>query len=359
MAEPSAAARKAPVDFYLPDLCAPARVLGTVLTTEFVALLVTISRLGIAGPFWVDFGRNSMLLIWVALPTAGLLCVLRPHFARLRVPTATALILLALFAVTLTVSETAWWGAWLLTAPPGSPPPPSARHAAYTLGNCVFSLIAGGMLLRYFYVSDEGRRHIEASARARIDALQARIRPHFLYNSMNTIASLTRSDPAAAERAVEDLADLFRASLSEARPLVRMSDELELARTYERIELLRLGERLHVDWRVDAAASDAWVPGMFLQPLLENAIHHGIERLPAGGTVTVTVQRTDAGIDIEVDNPLIDSMSARPGNRIALANLRERLTLLYAGGAHFEADDTAGRFVVRLHLPPIEPAAAP
>jgi two-component system sensor histidine kinase AlgZ len=345
------------VDFYLPDLCVPTRVLGTILTTELVALLVTIARLGNAGGFWGDFARNSLLLIWIALPAAGLLCVLRPLCARLAVPAATALAMSSLLAITLLVSEVAWWGARLIAGPLSSLPPIGNSHAGFTLGNCVFVLIAGGMLLRYFFISDQRRRHLESSARARVDALQARIRPHFLYNSMNTIAALTRSDPVAAERAIEDLADLFRASLAETRALVRFSEELEVARTYERIERLRLRERLHVDWRVDPAAADAWVPCMFLQPLLENAIHHGIENLPAGGTVTITAQRTDAGTNIVVENPVAADAATRPGHGIALDNLRERLALMYEGGAQLHAEAGTGRFVVRLHVPPIDPQA--
>src|SRR5690606_35547004 len=115
--------------------------------------------------------------------------------------------------------------------------------------------------------------------------LQARIRPHFLFNSMNTIASLTRSNPEQAEQAIEDLADLFRASLGDAHTQISLEDELEIARTHQRIEQLRLGDRLRVSWDIDGLPPRAQVPCLIVQPLLENAVYHGIEMLPAGGTV--------------------------------------------------------------------------
>ncbi len=123
-----------------------------------------------------------------------------------------------------------------------------------------------GLALRYFYVSRQWRRNIEIQSRARVHALQARIRPHFLYNSMNTIAALTRSDPAAAEQAVTDLADLFRANLNEKRSQIPLKEELEVARIYQRIEQLRLGERLRVAWHVQDLPMRALVPSLLVQP---------------------------------------------------------------------------------------------
>ena len=144
------------------------------------------------------------------------------------------------------------------------------------------------LALRYFYVTHEWRHNVELQAKARVHALQARIRPHFLFNSMNTIAALTRSNPARAEEAVQDLAELFRANLNEKRSQIPLAEEIDVARTYQRMEQLRLGDRLRVDWKVDSLPTDALVPGLTLQPLLENAIYHGVEPRPDGGVVTVT-----------------------------------------------------------------------
>ena len=193
--------------------------------------------------------------------------------------------------------------------------------------NVWIGLIVTGLALRYFYVSHQWRRSIELRAAARVHALQARIRPHFLFNSMNTIAALTRSNPSRAEQAVQDLADLFRATLSDKRDTITLAEELEVARTYQRMEQLRLGERLQVQWNIDALPDAApWCPACMLQPLLENAIYHGIEPRAEGGTVTITG---------EVSGGLVTHRGAqsagsgarrmREGNRLALANIRERL----------------------------------
>ena len=162
-----------------------------------------------------------------------------------------------------------------------------ASTGRFLLPNVGIAAIVGALALRYFHVAHEWRRSVELEARSRIRALQARIRPHFLFNSMNTIASLTRSDPARAEEAIEDLSDLFRVSLSEARAQITLREELEVARIYQRIEQLRLGDRLQVRWKVADLPAEAIVPSLLLQPLLENAIGHGIEPLPEGGTVTI------------------------------------------------------------------------
>ena len=360
MSESPATAKDTAPAFYIPDLCASRRVLGIVLTAELIAVLLASARLGLAGTFWEDLARTSIFLLWIGLGSAGVLCGLRLQLARVGVATGSALALTLILAVTGVVSELAWWAGTLGFDLRSGEATPAADHVAFVLGNLSLSLIIGGIVLRYFYVSDQWRRNVEGEAHARIDALQARIRPHFLYNSMNTIAALTRSNPAQAERAVEDLADLFRANLSESRNIVRLSEELEVARTYERIEQLRLGERLKVEWRVEGLPDDALVPGMFLQPLLENAIYHGIERLPGGGTVTVAARRTGAATEIVVDNPLPvgPSGDSRAGNRIALANLRERLALLYGSGASLDTDERPGRFVARLRFPDLPPEAS-
>src|SRR6201994_1893394 len=191
-------------------------------------------------------------------------------------------------------------------------------------------------------------------ATARVHALQARIRPHFLFNSMNTIAALTRTNPELAEQAVQDLADLFRANLNEQRNVLRLEEELEVAHTYQRIEELRLGERLNVDWKIDALPRDALVPGLMLQPLLENAIYHGIEPRPDGGTVTVTGDVAGRLITIVVRNPVGDVRSQREGNRLALANIRERLGLLYGERGLVKSGRFDNEFIVTLRFPHVE-----
>jgi two-component system sensor histidine kinase AlgZ len=224
----------------------------------------------------------------------------------------------------------------------------------FLLRNVCIGFVVTAVALRYFYVTHEWRRNIEMQAAARVHALQARIRPHFLFNSMNTIASLTRSDPVLAEQTVQDLADLFRASLSDQRNTITLEKECEVARTYQRIEQLRLGERLSVDWKIDSLPRNALVPGLMLQPLLENAIYHGIEPQADGGTVTVTGELASGLITIVVRNPVGEGQNEREGNRLALANIRERLGLMYGRQGLVKSGRYDSEYIVTLRFPHIE-----
>ncbi len=171
---------------------------------------------------------------------------------------------------------------------------------------------------------------------------------------MNTIASLTRSDPQRAEQAVQDLADLFRANLSEKRNVITLEEELEVVRTYQRIEQLRLGSRLQVSWNIEPLPRNALVPGLMLQPLLENAIYHGVEPQPGGGTVTIVGELSGGLITIVVRNPVLPQESERDGNRLALANIRERLALMYGERGLVKAGRFDQEYIVTLRFPHIE-----
>jgi two-component system sensor histidine kinase AlgZ len=340
--------------FYLPNLCEPRMVLVVVLIAELVAVLLAIARVGVTESLLLDLGRTSLFMLWIGLGSAAALCYLRPHLAKLGVVRGSAAALGLLMLVTAIVSEAAWRGATLGLYDFDDR---DGGHAAFLAGNLLICAIVGAVGLRYFYVTHEWRRNVEREARSRVEALQARIRPHFLYNSMNTIAALTRSDPERAETAVEDLADLFRFNLQEQRAEVTLAEELEVARTYERIERLRLGARLAVEWRVEGVPPGTPVPTLLIQPLLENAIYHGIERLPGGGTVLVEIRGSGHRIDLSVSNPRAADGAApgRTGNRIAVANIRERLALAYPGEASLDAGDDGDRFVVRVRLPLRDP----
>ena len=225
-------------------------------------------------------------------------------------------------------------------------------HWTFLVRNAGITFVVTALALRYFYVTHEWRHNVELQARARVHALQARIRPHFLFNSMNTIAALTRSNPARAEEAVQDLADLFRANLNEKRNQIALAEEIDVARTYQRMEQLRLGDRLRVDWKVDSLPADALVPGLTLQPLLENAIYHGIEPRPDGGVVTVTGEFNKGMITIVVRNPVPPAnLTVRDGNRLALANIKERLDLMYGERATVKAGRFDEEYIVTLRFP--------
>jgi two-component system, LytTR family, sensor histidine kinase AlgZ len=340
----------------LPDFCAARAVLAVVLIVTLTAIVLAVARQSSGLGFWLDLARSSLFLLWAGMGSAAALCLLRVRLASLPLAAASALALGSVLAVIAVVSVgVLWLGSSALLGPRASNlllPVAPQRFFAANLG---IGAIVGALALRYFYVSGEWRRNVELQAQARMRALQARIRPHFLFNSMNTIAALTRSDPARAEEAVEDLADLFRANLNEKRSRITLKEELEVARIYQRIEQLRLGERLHVIWDVADLPMRALVPGLLMQPLLENAIYHGIEPRATGGIVTVSGSLDGDMVGLTVRNPLPEAgEAAHSGNRIALENIRERMELIYPGRSSVEANRVGDEYLVRLRFPYVE-----
>ena len=187
-----------------------------------------------------------------------------------------------------------------------------------------------------------------AHADARLAELQARIRPHFLFNTLNTATALVRVDPAGAEAMLEDLSDLFRAALAEARTAT-LGAELAVARQYLAIEQRRFGERMRIDFDLDPAADRAVVPSLLLQPLVENAVHHGVESLREGAWISVRTHASRGAATVEIENNV--GGATRAGSGMALANVRERLRLLHDLDGRFDARREGDRFVVRLGIP--------
>jgi two-component system sensor histidine kinase AlgZ len=344
--------------FYLPDFCTSRVTLAIVLIVELTAVVLTLARQS-AVDFWTDLVRSSLFLLWVGLVSAGLLCALRRWLVRLSVPAGSAAVLALITAVVASVSVGAWLiGRTQLVLDAGGTPLFPREAGSFAVRNVWIGLIVTGLALRYFYMAHEWRRSVELRAAARVHALQARIRPHFLFNSMNTIAALTRSNPPRAEAAVQDLADLFRATLSDKRDTITIAEELEVARTYQRMEQLRLGPRLQVEWKTDPLPPNALVPSLMIQPLLENAIYHGIEPRAEGGTVTITGEVAGGLVTIVVRNPLDPAPGMREGNRLALANIRERLSLMYGESGLMKSGRFDAEYIVTLRFPLVEKPVA-
>lgn len=205
--------------------------------------------------------------------------------------------------------------------------------------------------LLIYWFGLRSRAQAPALAEARLSALTARIRPHFFFNSLNAVLGIMRDDPRRAESALEELAELFRALMRDNRELTLLSEEIALARKYLDIERLRLGERLQVVWTVDACPPDALAPPLLLQPLLENAVYHGIEPMAEPGEIHVGIKNTSDGVRIEIDNPVTANREPRPGNHMAMENLRERLMLFYDLEARLETRQAGGRYWVCVDLP--------
>lgn len=336
---------------YLPDFCGVRMAITVILTGELLAIVLTLANGGVHQSRFQTLALHSLFIQWVALSCVAILCLLRSRLNRLADIWSTLLSYLTILAVTVLVTEVAWW---LLHAMPAGSLGLSmdANHAQLLVRSVGISSIVSALALRYFYVQHQWRRHVQAEAEARLQALQARIRPHFLFNCMNTIASLTRREPALAEQAIEDLADLFRLSLQETQSWLTLAEEFDICRRYLRTEQLRLGERLQVNWQTEALPADACVPALLIQPLLENAVYHGIEPLAAGGRIDILGQRDGERLTVTIENPLAPGVTLHNhGNRLAQDNIRQRLESVFANRAALEIDQADDRYRVRLTFP--------
>lgn len=341
--------------YYLPDFCTSRAALAIVLIVELTALVVALARQDNDIGFWLELSRSSLLLMWIGLTGTAALCWSGRYLRNMTAAQVSLTSLGLIGAVITAISALVYWGGRSGAVESFGITSLFPEHfGEFTLRNLAIGLVVTTLALRYFYVAHEWQRNIEMQARARVHALQARIRPHFLFNSMNTIASLTRTDPALAESAVQDLADLFRANLSEKRNTITLSEELEVSRIYQRIEELRLGDRLRVEWHISQLPMKALVPGLLLQPLLENAIYHGVEPQPGGGVVTVSGELSGGLVTVVVRNRVTDRQNDREGNKLALANIRERLTLMYGERALVKAGRFDDEYIVTLRFPHVE-----
>jgi two-component system sensor histidine kinase AlgZ len=227
------------------------------------------------------------------------------------------------------------------------------RVSAEPVPSMARSLILSGLIAAALlgYLRLLAKAYSPALVEARLQALQARIRPHFLFNSLNAVLSLIRRDPKRAERALEDLADLFRTLMSEPRQFVRLADEIALLERYAGLEQLRLGDRLRITWELDAAPSDALLPPLVLQPLLENAVFHGVEPGTATGEVLVRIERRGDRVLARIENPYVEEQQRRAGNRMALENIRERLALFFDAEALIRTSANGARYRVEIEMP--------
>ncbi|MBI5428840.1 MAG: histidine kinase [Nitrosomonadales bacterium] len=263
--------------------------------------------------------------------------------------------------------------------------------AIYYLGNRIFDPVGGNdnyfnaaryglfaitvcaLLLLYFWLRSQALS--SALHDARLQALRARIRPHFLFNTINTVLSIIRTQPREAETALENMADLFRMAMSDMQDLVPIHKEIQLSRQYAELEQLRMGERLGISWKIEGVPQDALIPPLLLQPLLENAVYHGIEPLPKGGNIDIVLRCNGDEVQIRVENPCaphnvrqrmddttgsynLANLSLQPtdkkphkGNKMALHNIRERLALLFDSEARYKVETGKDFYRVEIVLP--------
>jgi two-component system, LytTR family, sensor histidine kinase AlgZ len=221
------------------------------------------------------------------------------------------------------------------------------------------TLAAGGVgaVLAYFHTL--GRALSPAVTEARLQALQARIRPHFLFNAINGVLGVLRYEPKRAENALEDLAELFRALMKDNKEMRSLHDEIVLTRQYLDLEKLRLGNRLSVEWRIDKMPSEAMVPALILQPIAENAVYHGIEPSNQPGLIEIEAVRKRNDVIVTVRNPFVEHAGKHHGgNKMAMGNIRERLALHFDAEARMIAGPRDGRWQVQIVLPYVAPGEA-
>lgn len=333
---------------YLPDFCAATTVLVIVLVAELVAIVLTLAAHNVPGTFLTELAKMSMFIQWLALLSAALLCRSRGWLESIGGVRAFVIAFFMLEVLCLLMAEITWQA----TSKYGLSVVISDTHAGFVMRTFAVSSIVVALTMRYLYVASEWRRSIVLEAQSRVSALQALIRPHFLFNSMNTIASLTRSDPRQAEEAVEDLADLLRANLGGPKDRTTLKQELEVAAIYQRIEKLRLGDRLSVRWDIETLPMRSLIPSLTIQPLLENAIYHGIELLPDGGEVVVTGTRDGDNLCIRIANPVVaGKQSEKDGHHMAMSNIKQRFDLAYGARGSVTVEEKSDEFSVTLLFP--------
>ena len=213
----------------------------------------------------------------------------------------------------------------------------------------LITALATALILYYFHL--RSRALSPALSEARLQALQARIRPHFLFNSINAVLSLIRQETKRAEAALEDLADLFRVLMADNRELTTLEREVELTRQYLSLEQLRLGERLRVDWHIDNMPGEALIPPLVLQPLVENAVYHGIEPSLELGVIDINAYKSRNEVHLVLRNPYRRDGSHHSGNKMALANIRERLSLHFDAEAGLRTTVTDNAYQVHIVMP--------
>ena len=336
-------------ELFLPDFCAMRMVFVVVIIAELAAFVLALAPLDVPlTERWNNLGMISLYVQWCALGSCTVLCVARPWLCGMSNIQAGLISYALILLVIVLITELAYWFVYQ----PGYGQT-QTWHWHFLLRNVVIGALISGPILRYFYVQNQWRRNVQAESEARLQALQSRIRPHFLFNSMNTIASLIPVEPQQAESAVENLADLFRVSLSDARDRIPLSEELALCQHYLDIEALRLGDRLQQQWHIDDLPKDALVPPLLIQPLLENAIYHGIEPLPEGGTIEINGALDNKQITIMIRNPLNhhSSQTSARGNKLAQDNIRERLAALYGKTGSLQIEAQTEYYEVTLRFP--------
>jgi len=333
---------------FLPDMCRPTSVLYLTLAAQLLAITLALNTSFISGNFWATLSLNALFILWIALTCAGVFCAFKRRIGRCSALHISFLMFLIINAVTLLMT-------WLITTllpQLGLLHLPVGGNINIYLRNIGISTIFSAILLRFLYIQFQWRKQTHAEGEARLDALQARIRPHFLFNSLNTIASLTRINPPLAESLTEDLAELFRVNMQSSQRLTPFKQELDFTQKYLNIEQMRLGDRLTVKINTDSIPSDTLIPPLSLQPIIKNAVYHGIEPSEEGGELNITGTMQKNIITLLIKNPIDPTnTNNRSGNNIAVDNIRLRMESCFPDESSLTISSSGLYFQAQLKFP--------
>ncbi len=335
------------VGVYPPSFCNWRLLVAVMVITEVSIVLVGLGRGALLSWQWLAIA--SLYAQWMALFCAAGLCVMSGWTGRYSPRGAWVASWLIALLLAAAFSYAAWQVAALYM-----PAQVGGNALKFVLKSTFAVGLVAIVFFRYLEIRARWRSELIAQSEARVQALQARIRPHFLFNSLNTIASLIPDDPDGAEAATLDLADIFRGSMRRADQLISLSNELKLARQYLDMESRRLGKRLEIDWRVDELPSGAAVLPLTLQPLLENAVAHGVQALQEGGKIAVYGRSEGDQVVITIGNPLAPEGTDTSGHGMAIGNIRERLSLAFGSRASLLTSQDDEQFYAVLSLPYVE-----
>lgn len=331
-------------------LCASGNLLLLLLASTVLTVVLVLASIDSFTQFWTSLGLHGLFVFLAVLVSAAVSCGFQQRLLCAGRSAADWRLFVLIQIVVALLSMLVVIGAeWLR-------PLELSAHADplfFILRNLGISMVVSALLLRYFALQSRWKAQVEAETGARMKSLQARIRPHFLFNALNTISSLIHDKPDEAEQATMDLSDLLRTGLSDAA-YHSLGEELDLVRGYLRIESLRLGDRFKVEWALaDDLPLEVEMPALMIQPLVENGVVHGIARLPRGGTLHIRGEWARRNrLRFVIDNPVPeDDDAGSVGNQMALDNIRQRLELAYEEGARLKTQQEDGRFRAELIVP--------
>ncbi len=336
---------------FLPDFCNGQTVFNAVLLAESLALILTIVGKQITGDLFRDLLLISLFVQWIAIFSLAVLCYLRPWLNRLPPLRAGIIAYLLLVSITLICGELAMWVLWAVGSNPVLHP---EWYRYFQLQNLALAVIIDGLALHYFLSRHQLKQSTAAEARARMQAEQYRLRPYFLFNSMNIIASLTRSSPSQAEEATEDLADLFRLMLDEKKSLIAVNSEMSVASKYIKLEKMRFDNRLSVTWDTEHFPLHARMPVLMLQLVLEIAIRQSLEKTSDPVEIAISSKLDDGNMNLKVCSQQLQLEQIEQEEQEALKNIRERLITHYENRATLSLQTNKNGQCIDLAIPVYE-----